>query len=80
MLRTWRSLVGSITVMVLRVREAEMTQLQDPSDHRTLLDAVASCDAAVIRETFTSHFEKGQQVVERAMAARKRHFDDRSGL
>lgn len=67
LLRTWRSLVGSIIVMVLSVGEAEMTQLQDPREHRRLLDAVASRDIERIRETFTSHFEKGQRVVEHAM-------------
>jgi DNA-binding GntR family transcriptional regulator len=68
LLRTWRSLVGSITVMVLSVGEAEMTKLQDPGDHKALLDAVASRDADEIRRTFTSHFEHGQRVVERAMS------------
>jgi len=68
LLRTWRSLVGSITVMVLSVGEAEMTELQAPADHKALLDAVASGDADEIRMTFTSHFEHGQQVVERAMS------------
>jgi DNA-binding GntR family transcriptional regulator len=70
LLRTWRSLVGSITVMVLSVGETEMTQLQDPAEHKALLDVVASRDVEAIRRTFTSHFEKGQQVVEGAMAAR----------
>lgn len=79
LLRTWRSLVGSITVMVLSVGEAEMTRLQDPGDHRMLLDAVASRDVDAIHETFTSHFAKGQQVVERAMAARDLNADERSG-
>src|SRR5581483_3800257 len=68
LLRTWRSLIGSITVMVLSVGEADMTQLQDPSAHRALLDAVASRDAEEIRRTCTSHFEHGQRVVERAMS------------
>lgn len=80
LLRTWRSLVGSIAVMVLSVGEDEMTDLQDPAEHKTLLDAVATREPAKIRETFTSHFEKGQRAVERAMAARQRHVDDRSGL
>ena len=78
LLRTWRSLVGSIAVMVLSVGEEEMTELQDPAEHKALLDAVATREPAKIRETFTSHFEKGQQAVERAMAARQRHVDDRS--
>jgi len=69
LLRTWRSLVGNITVMVLSVGEAEMTQLQAPSDHKALLDAVAARDPEEIRTTFTSHFEHGQRVVEQAMAA-----------
>jgi DNA-binding FadR family transcriptional regulator len=68
LLRTWRSLVGSITVMVLSVGEAEMTELQDPGDHKALLEAVASRDADEIRRTFTSHFEHGQRVVEVAMS------------
>jgi DNA-binding GntR family transcriptional regulator len=71
LLRTWRSLVGSIIVMVLSVGEAEMTQLQDPHEHRLLLDAVASRNIERIRETFTAHFEKGQRVVDRAMDARQ---------
>ncbi len=68
LLRTWHSLVGSITVMVLSVGEAEMTELQAPGDHEALLDAVASRDAEEIRRTFTFHFEHGQRVVERAMS------------
>jgi len=67
LLRTWRSLVGSIAVMVLSVGEADMTGLQAPADHEALLAAVASRDADEIRRTFTSHFEHGQRVVERAM-------------
>lgn len=74
--RTWHSLVASITVMVLSVGDAEMTLLQNPSDHRVLLEVVASRDVDAIRTTFTSHFEKGQQVVERAMTARERHVDE----
>jgi DNA-binding GntR family transcriptional regulator len=69
LLRTWRSLVGSIIVMVLSVGEAEMTQLQNPPEHRMLLDAVASRNVERIRDTFTAHFERGQRVVERAMDA-----------
>jgi DNA-binding GntR family transcriptional regulator len=67
LLRTWRSLVASIIVMVLSVGEAEMTQLQDPVEHRRLFEAVASRDVERIRETFTAHFDKGQRVIERAM-------------
>jgi DNA-binding GntR family transcriptional regulator len=66
--------------MVLSVGEEEMTQLQDPGEHRALLEAVATRDPAVIRARFTSHFAKGQQVVERAMAAPQPHVDDRSRL
>jgi DNA-binding GntR family transcriptional regulator len=79
LLRTWRSLVGSITVMVLSVGEADMTQLQSPADHRALLEATASRDADEIRRTFTSHFEYGQRVVERAMTrASSGSTDERS--
>ncbi len=79
LLRTWQTLVGSITVMVLSVGEVEMTELQAPADHEALLDAVASRDADEIRRTFTSHFEHGQRAVERAMNRESRgDADERS--
>jgi DNA-binding GntR family transcriptional regulator len=81
LLRTWRSLVGSITVMVLSVGEGDMTELQLPADHEALLVAVASRDADEIRRTFTAHFEHGQRVVEGAMSrAPTANVEERSEL
>ncbi len=69
LLEVWRSLIGNITVMVLNVGAERMTPLQDPSAHQPLIDAISSGDETRIRETFTLHFEAGQQVVASAFAA-----------
>lgn len=69
LLEVWRSLIGNITVMVLNVGAERMTQLQDPGQHQPLIDALSSRDEARIRETFTLHFDAGQQVVASAFAA-----------
>ncbi len=69
LLEVWRSLIGNITVMVLNVGAERMTQLQDPSLHQPLIDAISSGDETRIREIFALHFEAGQQVVASAFAA-----------
>lgn len=63
LLDMWRSLIGNLTVMVLNVGPARMTQLQDPEAHRPLLDAIAAGDAQLIRSVFSQHFADGQRVV-----------------
>jgi DNA-binding GntR family transcriptional regulator len=70
LLHTWRSIIGSITAMVLNVGESPMKSLQDPDSHRPLLDAIVSGDEVLIRDTFTLHFEAGELVVEAALRRR----------
>ena len=70
LLRTWRSIIGSITAMVLNVGEEPMRSLQEPEPHRELLDVILGGDEDDIRRTFTRHFETGQRVVEVALAGR----------
>ncbi len=69
LLEVWRSLVGHVTVMVLHVGPARMTQLQDPDAHRPLLEAIASANERTIRRVFTRHFQEGQRVVSAAFEA-----------
>jgi DNA-binding GntR family transcriptional regulator len=69
LLDVWRSLVGHVTVMVLHVGPARMTQLQDPDAHRPLLEAIASANERTIRRVFTRHFDEGQRVVAAAFEA-----------
>jgi DNA-binding GntR family transcriptional regulator len=70
LLRTWRSIIGSITAMVINVGEEPMKSLQDPEPHRELLAAILGRDESNIRSTFARHFEAGQRVVAATLAAR----------
>lgn len=72
----WYSLIGQITVMVLNVGVERMTRLQDPDQHRPLIDAIASGDEAGIRETYRQHFAAGQRVVDAAFADQARTAAD----
>jgi DNA-binding GntR family transcriptional regulator len=68
LLETWRSLIGRITIMVLNVGPQRMSQLQDADAHRPLLEAIASGDEAIIRETFARVFDSGTRVVLEAVS------------
>jgi DNA-binding GntR family transcriptional regulator len=68
LLETWRSLIGRITIMVLNVGPQRMSQLQDADAHRPLVDAIASGDEAIIRETFARVFDSGTRVVLEAVS------------
>ena len=59
LLETWRSLIGRITIMVLNVGAQRMSRLQDADAHRPLLEAIASGDEKIIRETFARVFDSG---------------------
>jgi DNA-binding GntR family transcriptional regulator len=72
LLETWRSLIGRITMMVLNVGESRMSQLQDADAHVPLLEAIASGDEKIIRETYARVFDSGTKVVVEAVA----HRDD----
>lgn len=67
LLETWRSLIGRITMMVLNVGENRMSQLQDADAHLPLLEAIASGDEKIIRETFARVFDSGTRVVVEAV-------------
>jgi DNA-binding GntR family transcriptional regulator len=68
LLETWRSLIGRITLMVLNVGPQRMSQLQDAEGHRPLLEAIASGDEEIIRETFARVFDSGTRVVLEAVS------------
>ena len=68
LLQTWRSLIGRITMMVLNVGDARMSQLQDADAHVPLLEAIASGDETIIRETYARVFDSGTKVVVDAVA------------
>lgn len=68
LLELWRSLIGNITVMVLNVGAERMTPLQDPHDHRLMLDAICSRDEARIRAVYAQVFDDGRRVVSGAVA------------
>lgn len=68
LLETWRSLIGRITIMVLNVGPQRMSQLQDADSHRPLVEAIASGDEAIIRETFARVFDSGTRVVLEAVS------------
>ena len=68
LLQTWRSLIGRITMMVLNVGDARMSQLQDADAHVPLLEAIASGDETIIRETYARVFDSGTKVVVEAVA------------
>lgn len=68
LLQTWRSLIGRITIMVLNVGPQRMSQLQDADAHRPLVDAIASGDEEIIRETFARVFDSGTRVVLEAVS------------
>lgn len=66
LLRTWRSLIGHITTMVLNVGSERMTTLQEPKAHRALVEVIARGDFREIEDTFQRHFAEGQKVVQAA--------------
>ena len=68
LLETWRSLIGRITIMVVNVGAQRMSQLQDADTHRPLLEAIASGDEEIIRETFARVFDSGTAVVLEAVS------------
>jgi DNA-binding GntR family transcriptional regulator len=68
LLETWRSLIGRITIMALGVGAQRMSQLQDADAHRPLLNAIASGDEEIIRETFARVFDSGTAVVLEAVS------------
>jgi len=68
LLETWRSLIGRITIMVLNVGPQRMSRLQDADAHLPLLEAIASGDDAIIRETFARVFDQGTAVVLEAVS------------
>jgi DNA-binding GntR family transcriptional regulator len=68
LLETWRSLIGRITIMVLNVGPQRMSQLQDADSHQPLVEAIASGDEAIIRETFARVFDSGTAVVLEAVS------------
>jgi DNA-binding GntR family transcriptional regulator len=68
LLETWRSLIGRITIMVLNVGAQRMSRLQDADAHRPLLEAIASGDEEIIRETFARVFDSGTRVVLEAVS------------
>jgi DNA-binding GntR family transcriptional regulator len=68
LLETWRSLIGRITMMALSVGEARMSRLQDADAHVPLLEAIASGDEKIIRETYARVFDSGTKVVVEAVA------------
>jgi DNA-binding GntR family transcriptional regulator len=66
LLRTWQSLIGHITTMVLNVGSKRMTPLQDPTAHRALAELIAEGDFGRIETGFAQHFAEGQEVVQAA--------------
>ena len=68
LLETWRSLIGRITIMVLNVGPQRMSQLQDADSHLPLVEAIASGDEAIIRETYARVFDSGTRVVLEAVS------------
>ena len=68
LLETWRSLIGRITMMVLNVGAQRMSRLQDADAHCPLLEAIASGDEEIIRETFARVFDSGTSVVLEAVS------------
>ncbi len=68
LLETWRSLIGRITIMVLNVGPQRMSQLQDADSHLPLVEAIASGEESIIRETFARVFDSGTRVVLEAVS------------
>jgi DNA-binding GntR family transcriptional regulator len=68
LLETWRSLIGRITIMVLNVGPQRMSQLQDADSHLPLVEAIASGDESIIRETYARVFDSGTRVVLEAVS------------
>jgi DNA-binding GntR family transcriptional regulator len=63
LLETWRSLIGRITMMSLSVGPQRMSQVQAASAHAPLLEAIASGDEEIIRETYARVFDEGSRLV-----------------
>lgn len=59
LLQTWRSLVATITVMLLNVGPEETKPLLEPRRHKPLLEAIESGDEAAIEPAWREHFAYG---------------------
>jgi DNA-binding GntR family transcriptional regulator len=59
LLGMWRSLMATVTVMLLNVGPVETKPLLEPARHRPLLEAIESGDESTIEPVWREHFAYG---------------------
>lgn len=77
LMELWKSLIGSITVLVLTIGPERWTPHQNPEEHARLLESIATGDERRIREVYAEVFSAGrraiiQEIHEREVAKARR--------